>query len=163
MEQFFAFFFAFFGRSEIDSERFLRAQRFARSIGFDRPIIDASAKLVELKAKFAKNINELRPRESLEFATGFDAEFFEFSFALLADSPDLAHGQVFHEIRDLFRPHFELAVRLVNFTRDFRDELVWTNPRGRCEFRREKNFTADFLCECYRRGSVRTDIKVSLI
>src|SRR6476620_2603483 len=145
LKEFFEFFFALFERGEIDSEGFLRAQRFARTIGFDWPIIDAAAKVVELKAKFAEYINKFRPRESLEFATGFDAEFFEFSFALLADSPDLAHGQVFHEIRDLFRAHFELAIRLVNFARDFRDELVWSNPRGRREFGRAKNCAADFL------------------
>ena len=60
LEEFFEFFFALFERGEIDSERFLRAQRFARTIGFDRPIVDAAAKIVELKAKFAENVNELR-------------------------------------------------------------------------------------------------------
>ena len=129
LEEFFQFFFALFERGEIDSERFLCAQRFARTIGFDWPIIDTAAKVVELKAEFAEYTNKLWPRESLEFATRFDAELFEFSFALLADSPDFAHGQVFHEIRNLFRLYFELAVRLVNLARDFCDELVWTNPR----------------------------------
>src|SRR4030095_9052976 len=159
----FEFFFALLERGEIDSERFLRAQRFARTIGFDRPIIDAAAKLVELKAKFAEYINKLRPRESLEFATGFDAELFQFSLALLADSPDLAHGQVFHETRDFFRLHLELAVWLVNFACDFRDKLVWTNPGGRCEFRRAKNCAPDFLRERCRRGRVRADIEISFV
>src|SRR6266550_1792495 len=86
LEEFFEFFFALFERGEIDSERFLRAQRFARTIGLDRPIVDAAAKVVELKAKFAEYIDELRPRESLEFATDFDAEFFQFSFAIFAMS-----------------------------------------------------------------------------
>src|SRR4030095_7703689 len=106
----FEFFFALLERGEINSERFLRAQRFARTIGFDRPIIDAAAKVIELKAKFAENVNSLRTRETLAASTGFRAEFFEFSSALLPDSPDFAHGQVFHEICDLFRLHVELAI-----------------------------------------------------
>src|SRR5215510_15622047 len=118
---------------------------------------------MKFKAEFAEYINKLRPRESLEFAAGFDAKFFELSFALLADSPDLAHGQVFHEIRDLFGLHFELAVRLVNFARNFCDELVRTDPRGRCEFRRPKNCAADFLRERSGSGRVRRDVKISFV
>src|SRR5262245_51869210 len=107
---------------------------------------------MELKAKFAEYINKLRPREPLEFATGFGAEFFEFPFALLADSPDFAHGQVFHETRDLFRLHFELAIGFISFARDFCDELVRTDPRGTCELRCAKNYATDFLCERCRRA-----------
>jgi hypothetical protein len=33
LEEFFEFFFALFERGEVDRERFLRAQRFARTIG----------------------------------------------------------------------------------------------------------------------------------
>ena len=58
---------------------------------------------------------------------------------------------------------FELTVRLVNFTRDFGDELVWTNPRGRCELRRAKNCAADFLRERCRRARVKGDIKISFV
>src|SRR4029453_1766489 len=113
--------------------------------------------------KFAEYINKLRPRESLEFAPGLYAEFLELSFALLADSPDLAYGQVFHEIRDLFWLHFELAVGLVNITRDFRNEFVRSNPRGRCEFRCAKNCAANFLRQRCRRAWVRGDIEISFV
>src|SRR4029434_1290864 len=130
--------------------------RLARTIGFDRPLVDAATKVMKFKAKFPKNINKLRSRESLKFTAGSDAELFQLLFAFLADSPDLAYGHVSHEIRDVLRLHFELAVRLINVARDFRDELVGTNPRGRCEFRPAKNCAADFLRQRCRRGRVRT-------
>jgi hypothetical protein len=73
LEEFFEFFFASFERGKIESERFLSAQRFARTIGFDRPIIDAAAKVVELKAKFAEYISKLRPRKSRATLTSLTA------------------------------------------------------------------------------------------
>src|SRR5262249_16173267 len=122
-----------------------------------------AAKIIELKTKFAEYVNKLRSRKSLKLATGFDAEFFECSFALLADPPNFSHGQVFHEIRDLFLCLFELAVRLINFAGDFRDELVGTDARGRGEVCGAKNCSADFLRERCGAARVRGDIKISFV
>src|SRR6266446_129718 len=110
-------------------------------------MIDAAAKLVEIETKLAEKIDKLRTREALQLAAGFSAELFQFSLRLLADSPDFADRQFIHEGVHLFWHHLKLAVRLVYFARDFRDQFVRTDSRRRCELRFAKNRAADHLCK----------------
>src|SRR4030095_6338634 len=105
------------------------AERFARTVRLDWPVIDASAKVIEIKTKLAKEFNELRSGKTLQLAADLNAELFEFSLCFLADSPDFADRQFLHELRHPFRRDLKLAVRLVYFARDFCDQLVWSRFR----------------------------------
>src|SRR2546425_11415070 len=96
-------------------------------------MIDAAAKIVEVETELAEDIDELRPREPLEFAASFDAEFFQFSLTLLADATDFADRQILHELGHLFRFHFKLAVWFVYFAGDLRAQFVGPNSRRRRE------------------------------
>src|SRR5438094_8174184 len=58
-------FFALLDRRKIDREGFFRAERFARTIPLHRPVIDASAKIVEIETKLPEKIDKVRPREAL--------------------------------------------------------------------------------------------------
>ena len=129
LKQIFQFLFALLDGSKIDRERFLCAERFARAIRFDQPVIDTAAKIVELDAEFAEKIDNVRTREALQLATGFNAELFQFFLSLLPDAPNFADRKIFHEAGNLFRYDFKLTVRLVYFARDPRDEFVRANPR----------------------------------
>ena len=87
-------------------------------------MINPAAKIIKLNAELAEKIDKIRTREALQFAAGFDAELFQFSFRFLTDSPDFADGEFLDEGRHVFRRDLELAVWLVYFTGDFCDELV---------------------------------------
>ncbi len=76
LKEFFQLFFALLERGQIGRESFLRAEGFARTIRFDRPIIDTATEIVEIKTELAKNFNQLRAREALKLAACFNAEFF---------------------------------------------------------------------------------------
>src|SRR5207245_4135597 len=133
LEEFLKLFFTLFERSKIGSECFLGTERFARTIRFDRPVIDAATKIVEIKTEFAEKIDKFRAREPLQFAAGFDSKLLQFALALLADSPDFADWQILHELGRLFRLHLESATWFVYFARDFRNQFVGTNSRCSCQ------------------------------
>jgi len=71
LKEFLQSLFALLQRGKIDSERFLGAERFARTIRFDRPIIDPAAKIIEFNAEFAEKIDQLGARKALQFAASF--------------------------------------------------------------------------------------------
>src|SRR5204863_9122828 len=142
---------------------FLCAERFARTIRFDWPLIDTATEIVEVKTELTEDIDELRAREALKLAACFNAEFFQFPLTLLADSPDFAHRQIAPECGHFFRLHCELAVRLVNFAGDFCDQLVGANACGGGQFRFPKNRVADRLRQRPRHARVRGDIEVSFV
>jgi hypothetical protein len=50
-----------FQRREIDRKRFFGAERFARTIRFDRAFVDPAAKVVELDSELAEKIDKFRP------------------------------------------------------------------------------------------------------
>ena len=92
-------------------------------------MIYAAAKIVEIETELAEKIDKFRVRKTLQVAAGFHAELFQFSLGLLADSPDFADWQFLHELGHLRWLNFELAVWLVYFAGDLRDQFVWTDPR----------------------------------
>ena len=84
-------------RGKIDCKGFFGAERFTRTVRFDRPIINAATEIVELKTKLSEKIDKIRTGEALQLAAGLHTELFQFSLRLLADSPDLADRQILHE------------------------------------------------------------------
>src|SRR5438132_1247618 len=126
-------------------------------------MIDAATEIVEIETELAEDIDELRPREPLEFAASFDAEFFQFSLTLLTDSPDFADRQILHELGHLFRFHFKLPIWLVYFAGDFGDQFVGANACGGRQLCFSKNRAPDFLRQRSGRARVRADVEVSFI
>src|SRR5206468_4019088 len=57
----------------------------------------------------------------------------------------------------------ELAVRLVYFARDFRDQFVRTNSSRRGQFRFTKDRSADHLCEWPRCAGMLTDVEIRFV
>ena len=65
LEEFLQSFFALLQRGQIDTKRFLRTERFAWAVRFDRSIIDPAAEIVEFNAKFTEKIDKIGTREAL--------------------------------------------------------------------------------------------------
>ena len=81
----------------------------------------------------------------------------------VADSPELAHRQLLHELRHLFRFHFELAVRLLQVAGDFCDQLVRADPGGRSQFRLAKNQPANDLRQRPGRARMCRDVEIGFV
>src|SRR4029077_2139855 len=108
-------------------------------------------------------MNKFRTRETVQLSASLYAQLFQPAFGFLADSPDFAHGQVFHELWHFFRRHLDLTVGLVHRACDFRHEFVWTDSCRGCQLCFAKNHVANDLRKRARRTGMSRDIEISFI